>query len=230
MAGTVMHLVIADKLMDYLKIDNPALFFCGNLAPDAIMARENYQREMKRHTHFKDGTSLHEFRIPEKRAEYDKRFQAFFEKYVLPEGPMQELYFGYTTHMIVDELYIVDFRDRFVDELVRQGKAPNDKEFFHLFTKDVDQIDWELVRTYPFRFEMPETILQESNYEIPGYITNAEILDSKDFIIHKNFLTEHEKEDLKVMTLEENLKFIDLCVERIPMILRERFGGMKCND
>lgn len=60
MAGTITHLVIADMLLKTMPEDilscihNRALFYCGNLAPDAIMAREGYVREMKKHTHFKD--------------------------------------------------------------------------------------------------------------------------------------------------------------------------------
>ena len=65
MAGTVTHLVIADQLLEPLGINNPALFYCGSLAPDAIMAREGYQREMKRHTHFKDGIHLKELHLPD---------------------------------------------------------------------------------------------------------------------------------------------------------------------
>ncbi len=36
MAGTITHLVIADRLLEPLQIRRPALFYCGNLAPDAI--------------------------------------------------------------------------------------------------------------------------------------------------------------------------------------------------
>ena len=40
------------------------------MAPDAIMARENYVREMKRHTHFKDGIRLNEFHKKENYQKY----------------------------------------------------------------------------------------------------------------------------------------------------------------
>ena len=226
MAGTMMHLVIADRLLEYLNIENPALFYCGNLAPDAIMARENYERSMKRHTHFKDGTSLHQFRYPEHQAAYMERLLRFYETLVVPESPSQEVYLGYITHMLVDELYILHFRDRFVDMLVSQGKHENDKEFFDMFVDDVDQVDWELVRTYPFRHKMPDILRAESSYEIPEFITNAELLDSKDWVINKFFVEKHDKEPLQVMTMEANLQFIELCVEKIPQILRERFHDL----
>lgn len=224
MAGTVMHLVIADRLMDTLKIENPGYFYCGNLAPDAIMARKNYTREMKRHTHFKDNIRLHELRQPEKYQIYLERFMEFYHTLVEKPSEHWEIYFGYLTHMLVDELYLLHFRDRFVDKLLAAGKEPTDADFFISFTRDVDLVDWELVRTYQFKYPMPDILRLKETYEIPGFITSEELLGSKEFIIHKNFITPHEKEPLSVMTMEQNLEFIELCVREIPVILKERFS------
>ncbi|MCQ2493884.1 MAG: zinc dependent phospholipase C family protein [Lachnospiraceae bacterium] len=224
MAGTVMHLVVADRLLDILKVNNPAYFYCGNLAPDAIMARKNYTREMKRHTHFKDDIHLYEFRQPEKLSVYMDRLMAFFHSYVEPERKHREIYLGYLTHMLVDELYLLHFRDGFVDKLLDDGKAPTDAEFWDLFTEDVNLVDWELVRSYKFKYKMPDILMLDEPYEIEDFITGEELLDSKAFIINKNFTTKHEAEPLKVMTMESNLEFIELCIREIPRILMDRFA------
>lgn len=227
MAGTVMHLVIADMLLDKLNIKNTTYFYCGNLAPDAIMARKNYTRDMKRHTHFKDGIRLHELHLPEKYKVYEKRLNQFVEQYVNPKDPHFEIYFGYLTHMLVDELYILKYRDHFVENCLAMGKEPDDKEYFDLFTKDVDQVDWELVRTYKFKNPMPESVILEEFYEIPDYITNEELLASKAFVVNKNFIAKQEKKPLQIMSFQENLDFIRLCAESIPLLLRERFPFLK---
>ncbi len=224
MAGTVMHLVIADRLLEALGVKNPGYFYCGNLAPDAIMSKKGYVREMKRHTHFKDGIRLHEFRIPENRKIYEARLQKFVEGLVKKPSAHQEIYFGYLTHMLVDELYLLEFRDHFIDGLVAQGKEPTDEAFIELFTKDVDQIDWYLAKNYGFRHPMPEALMLKEEYDIPGLVGYEELLSSKEFIIKKNFLTSHPKESLNVMTMEQNEAFMDLCVRDIPRILRERYG------
>lgn len=224
MAGTVMHLVIADRLLDILKINNPTYFYCGNLAPDAIMARENYVREMKRHTHFKDDIRLHELRIPEKQKVYMERLMAFFHSHVEPEREQKEIYLGYLTHMLVDELYILRFRDRFVDKLVADGKEPTDEVFWEGYPHEVDVVDWELVRTYDFKYKMPDILSLNELYEIEDFITSEELLDSKEFVINKNFITVHEPEELKYASMKDNLDFIDLCVSEIPKILSARFG------
>jgi len=223
MAGTVMHLVIADRLMDAFDIRNPGYFYCGNLAPDAIMSNKHYTREMKRHTHFKDGIRLHELRQPEKYRIYLERLQNFYERFVLQGSEHFEIYFGYFTHMLVDELYLLRFRDGFVDQLLARGKEPTDEAFFQLYTKDVDLVDWELARTYPFRYPMPETLLLKEPYEIPDYVTYEDLMASKEFIIQKDFLQSHPGEELSVMTLEQNLEFIELSVRELPLILKDRY-------
>jgi len=224
MAGTVMHLVIADRLLDRIAIKNPGYFYCGNLAPDAIMANKNYKREMKRHTHFKDDIRLHELRKPEKMKIYLERLEQFVEGYIRKPSVHYEIYFGYLTHILVDELYVLFFRDKFVDQLIADGKEPTDEPFFRYYTKDVDLVDWELVRTYRFHYPMPDILRLNESYEIPGYITAEELSLSKEFIIDKNFGRTHEREELKVMTMEQNIDFIELCVKRIPEILYERYG------
>lgn len=221
MAGTIMHLVIADRLLDTLKVDNIPLFYCGNLVPDAIMARKNYERAMKRHTHFKDGISLHMLSKGDNYRIYRERFETFAKEYVHPGAEDYELFYGYVTHMLVDELYIFELRDYHVERLIAQGLEPTDKAYFDKFTRDVDQIDFELVRNYRFKYPMPQTVQSLSDYEVPGYITNYEVEDSKRYVIHKCFETDQPVMPLQVMTREENYRFMDLCVERIPGMLKD---------
>lgn len=208
MAGTVTHLVIADQLLQPLQIKHPALFYCGNLAPDAIMARKDYQREMKRHTHFKDNIRLEDLHLPECYQAYRRTFRAFTEHFLQPGNPDYELYLGYVTHMLADEVFILTLRDSHVQKLNAAGKNPDDPDYFAAFGRDVDLNDWHLVREYTFHHPMPDILLTEQDYEIPGYITCEELQNSKAFIIQKNFLTPHEECAPSVFPYEENQAFI----------------------
>lgn len=208
MAGTVTHLVIADQLLEPLHIQRPALFYCGNLAPDAIMARENYEREMKRHTHFKDHMHLRDLHLPGCYERYRRAFLDFTERFLRPDSPDYELYLGYTTHILADEVFVLSVRDAHVDRLAASGRNLDDPEYFAAFGRDVDLNDWRLAREYPFRHPMPDILLTEQDYEIPGYITRRELQDSKAFIIHKNFLTPHGECEPLVFSFQENTRFI----------------------
>lgn len=222
MAGTVVHLVIADKLLEKLNIKNPSLFYCGNLAPDAIMGRTNYTREMKNHTHFKEGQKPYTFRIKENKEAYLKRFLKFSDEFLKQEDPNYELYLGYIVHILVDELFLLDYYEEFIVDLEAKGQSPVDEVFSKNFVHDVDQVDWELVRTYSFKYPMPDILFEEENYDIPGWIFASELSGSKRFISDRNFRTPHEKEELRVASYERNMQFIDYCVDEIPQILIER--------
>ena len=69
MAGTMIHLVIAVRIAENIKKNgykirladgsnihfDKNMFIAGNICPDGIMERKNYERNMKLHTHFRDG-------------------------------------------------------------------------------------------------------------------------------------------------------------------------------
>ncbi len=221
MAGTVTHLVIADRLLQPLQIKNPALFYCGNLAPDAVMARKNYQREMKRHTHFKDNIRLSDLHLPECYQAYRRAFHAFARRFLRPGAPDYELYLGYVTHILADEVFILTLRDSHARKLSDEGRNPDDPEYFTAFGRDVDHNDWRLVKEYPFRCPMPDILLTEQDYEIPGYITREELQDSKAFIIRKIFLTPHGECNTDVFPYEENQTFIQNACDYIQKAIRD---------
>lgn len=225
MAGTITHLVIADMLLKTMPEDilscihNRALFYCGNLAPDAIMAREGYVREMKKHTHFKDGIPEDELAKPENFRLYRSRFENFAKHFLVDNHSNYELYLGYVTHMLADEIFILTVRDRHVEAFRREQAEPDYKEYFTMFGHDVDLNDWRLLRKYDFSCSILEAIQSENNYMIEGYITKEELIKSKNYIIDKNFKAPHKNEEPKVFTYEENYEFIQRAVERITRAL-----------
>lgn len=215
MAGTVTHLVIADKLLSYLDIKNPALFYCGNLAPDAVMAREGYVREMKKHSHFRDDIPTNDFHLEKYYHIYRKRLEAFKEKYLDKESRDYEWYLGYTAHILADEVFILTLRDRHVKKLIDSGRSASDKDYFAVFGHDVDLNDWRLVREYNFHENMPEVLRRADGIDMGEYVTLSELKSSKEFIINKNFVQKHEKESPQVFQFEENEVFIRNAVKFI---------------
>ena len=82
-----------------------------------------------------------------------------------------ELYLGYVTHMLADEIFILTVRDRHVEAFRREQAVPDYKEYFTMFGHDVDLNDWRLLRKYDFSCSILEAIQSENNYMIEGYIT-----------------------------------------------------------
>jgi hypothetical protein len=226
MAGTITHLVIADQVYGRLpayfrnQITNVALYYCGNLAPDAIMARKHYVRSMKRHTHFKDDIRTNDLHLPDQFKLYRKRLEEFARRFLTKENPEYALYFGYVVHMLADEVFILSVRDVHVKQLLAVGKDPQDPQNFRVFGEDVDQNDWRLVEEYPFSCDILKTIQAENGYEIQDMITAEELASSKAFIIEKNFLTPHTLRETKDFTYAENRAYIQEAVDTILSYLR----------
>lgn len=218
MAGTVTHLVIADKLLSHFDIKNPALFYCGNLAPDAVMARAGYVREMKKHSHFRDNIPTNDFHIEKYYHIYKKRFAEFKDRYLNKESKDYEWYLGYTVHILADEAFILTLRDRHVNNLIKSGIDASDKKYFAVFGHDVDLNDWRLVREYSFREKMPDILMQTDGIDMGEYVTLQELKSSKEFIINKNFVQKHEIEAPQVFKFEENEAFIQNVVQYIEKI------------
>lgn len=221
MAGTITHLVIAHEVLKRLpeplrnKIRNEALFYCGNLAPDAIMNRKNYVRSMKRRTHFKEDVRLNELHIPEKYAVYRKRLEEFEERFLFHSHKDYELYLGYVAHILADEIFILTVRDNYVKKLTEEGKDPGKDENFRAFGRDVEVNDLRLAGEYPFSCDIVSVLRSEKNYEIEDYVTNQELEDSKADRIERFFLTGQRAEEATEYTYEENMEYIEAAAERI---------------
>ena len=52
----MVHLVVANRLVDSMEIGDPAGFFLGAISPDAVHMRANFTREHKAISHLSTGT------------------------------------------------------------------------------------------------------------------------------------------------------------------------------
>lgn len=132
MAGTITHLAIADKVYSILGdrvIKNLPLFFGGNLAPDAVHAKKDYQRADKKHSHLCDGIHLYGYGYPEIARLFKDRVNGFIEKYYMAAGEDRDLYFGYIVHLLVDEFYIISVFERLENHLKNNGTNPDEPGF-----------------------------------------------------------------------------------------------------
>ena len=143
MAGIIAHIALADKMFSLSggRIKSAPLFFCGNIAPDSIHSRENFERAMKKHTHLRDGIVDKDFQKPENIKLFHHRLSEFVKKYCHKEDGLKELYLGYVSHLLADELFIYTVREDFVKKAEKIGVSQSDKEFFRLISKDTDSID-----------------------------------------------------------------------------------------
>lgn len=236
MAGTCVHLAVAVELNQkfcrqtghYLgKMGQqyvPELFFAGNICPDGIMARRNYQREMKLHSHLRDGIPDGTFQDPENLALFRQRLQDFFIQNVYEQKREFSLYLGYLTHMLTDEKFILEIHPHVLDAIEAAGYSRQDPEMYALFGKDVDQIDFRLVAEYPGMEQAHQALRKVAPYEITGLITEQELTDSREWILSYFFETGHTWENPVFLPYDRMYHFIAEAVEEIVDRLPEYLG------
>lgn len=157
MAGSVEHMAVAVELLredqrqqgSFLKLNDPVHFVLGNLAPDGIMSRKGYVRSMKMHTHFRDGIPDWEFTREDHQKVFHQRIRSFCVQMLSEHALDQDLYLGYVTHILTDEIFMKTIRQEFMEKIAAIGLTDRDAETFEHFTYDVNQIDFRLGREYP---------------------------------------------------------------------------------
>ncbi|MBR1741359.1 MAG: hypothetical protein IJ733_05725, partial [Lachnospiraceae bacterium] len=187
MAGTMVHLLVAEKI--YEKLGNKKwsysfdmelpfqedLFVAGNICHDGIMARKGYKREMKLHTHFRDDIPDGSFDAGGNVEKFEQRMKEFW---LLHEGEEQRfpgLYLGYITHMMTDERFILEERHKFFQEIQRIGLTVFDRETYVHFNRETDLVDFRLIREFPELQKAKASLERVSPYEIRGMVTEEEL-------------------------------------------------------
>ncbi len=227
MAGTVVHLLVAEKLLVKLKekrwrypfdrglsLDS-RYFIAGNICPDGIMARKGYQREMKLHTHFRDGIPDGSFEEPGMVPLFEKRMQDFWKGHEEDERSTPGLYLGYVTHMMTDERFILEERPKFFQNIAVTGLTQKDRETFQCFNKETDWVDFRLLREYPELQEARKALESVPPYEIKGMVTEEELTASREWIVKYFFQEAHGKEEAEFLRYDSMVSFIFNVTEEI---------------
>lgn len=233
MAGTMVHLLTAEKLLHHLmrqKWQYPFwkeqefqadYFIAGNICPDGIMARQGYQREMKLHTHFRDGIPDGSFDKPGMVPLFEKRMKQFWLEHQKEEKECPGLYLGYVTHMMTDERFILSERPKFFENIAVTGLTQQDVETFVCFNKETDLVDFRLLREYPELKQAQKALERVPSYEIKGMITQEELTASRKWILNYFFEEEHTSEEAEFLKYESMVSFIENVVLEISKRLFE---------
>jgi len=214
MAGTVAHLVVADKIYSILgngAIKNLPLFFGGNIAPDAIHAKKDYQRADKRRSHLCEGIHLYGYGCSEASRLFKDRVNGFIEKYYMNAKEDKDLYLGYIVHLLVDEFYMFSAFERLENHLKDNGVNIETPGFREKLTNEIsdDQQKYNpaytaifsetssaihiLAEDYYFKQNVIEVLEAVWNYEVKDYISVNEINISKRWAINTFFKAEKTK-------------------------------------
>ena len=143
MASWMVHLRIADKLLDKLPGLSPVDFIVGNLAPDSGVPNADWSA-------FSPSTKISHFKTTSNKADPD----AFAAKYWTEEkrGRCDErqfaFYLGYLTHLLTDVAWVEDIyypsKVKFTDLL-----AADPDNFIWKLKEDWYDLDFKYLRDHP---------------------------------------------------------------------------------
>lgn len=141
MASWMVHMRIADKLLDSLPGLSPTEFIVGNIAPDSGVPNEDWSS-------FSPPTSVSHFKSAGKKAD-PEAFAAKYLNHRQDYTPKQfSFYLGYLTHLLTDVLWSEKIARPALD---RAGKtdAPDREAYIWKLKKDWYDLDFKYLRDHP---------------------------------------------------------------------------------
>lgn len=218
MGGTITHLVIADKILKRLPsgiIADAGMFYAGSLAPDAIHARHGYVRAMKKHTHMRDDIRDSDFLLPHNRELFHERIDSFIQLNSNWNGGMLDVYKGYITHLLSDEIFVMTARQKLVEQVAEEGIGQHDREFIIRFAHDIHNNDLILAQSYPEMKKIKKSIESVGDFEVKDYLTSDELKNSRHWV-KRNFLENTGKPDKPVYITPQDIEnYINESVEYV---------------
>ena len=233
MASTITHLAIADKIYSVLGdsiIKNLPLFFGGNIAPDAIHSKKDYQRADKEHSHLCNGIHLYGYGYPEIAHLFKDRVNEFIDKYYMNAGEDRDLYFGYIVHLLVDKIYTLSLLEQ-LEKHVKNSRANLDEpEFRKRLASEISSDPLKYNPVYVSFFDEASSIIDVSannydfkqnvvdileavwDYEVKDYIGINEININKRWVINTYFKREGTERNGNRETAK---KFVELTAKNI---------------
>ena len=225
MSGIVTHLAIADKIYTLLGgdiIKNLPLFFCGNIAPDAVHAKKDYHRIDKLHSHLCEGICLYGYGSPENAKLFQDRINEFVSNYYLPSCENKDLYLGYIVHLLVDQLDSFAVCN-YLEEHMRNNGFNDDK--LGLYNSIIEEVNHGGYREffsisaneYNFKANVLYELEEVWDYEVKDYIDRNELNISKRWVINNYFSSDQIQDSNKH---DRAIKFIDHASTNIRARLR----------
>lgn len=220
MASWMVHLRIADKLLDKIPGLSPTEFIVGNIAPDSGVPNEDWSAFSpdKKVSHFKGAGNM---AIPES---YAEKYFTLDQRSGYNEQQFS-FYLGYLTHLITDVLWVRDVyapsKDKFPELWASEGKNSIWK-----LKADWYDLDFKYLRDHPgFRaFRLYLGAAGFVNDFMDEFSTDA--FDNRRQYITGWYLEGRENLDRKYpfLTEQEMTVFVNCASDEILDILHTKYG------
>ena len=224
MATWMVHLRIADRLIDYICGLSRTEFVVGNIAPDSGIPNEDWSV-------FSPSADISHFKTTDTDGFKNIHLNEYVDKYYSVELRKQydtrqkSFYLGYLTHLLADKMW--------ADSIVR----PSKDRFIELFKKNKEEWIWTLKKDW---YDLDFLYIKSNpNFRAFSIYNNAIGFDNKylsfftkdAFDIRRNYITGfyNEKRDnlereYPYLAEEEMDFFVDESAEKIAHIIKQEYS------
>lgn len=216
MASWIVHLQIAEKLLEFVKMEEQIQFIVGNIGPDCGKIVEGTDD-------FSPSSKVTHWKISEDKSVLDS--EGFFNTYLLdPDNKKKPFYLGYYIHLLTDMAWSRNIFDpvmKQVDKLKMSEEA-----FIKLVKRDWYDLDHLYLKNHPdFEvFQVFSNITKFDNVYLDYYEKDSFTNQIK--LISDFYKSEHLNLDHEYIYLNEQdrEKFIEETVEWIRNNLKNKLG------
>ncbi len=203
MASTIIHLAVAKKLLDYIKVENTKDYYLGSIAPDVAKQVGTSRKE----SHFLFNTKKD---IP--------NIEIFKKRY--PMFPYNSFNLGYYIHLYTDKIWIEAFLPTIINKnliTLKDGSKikATEKEMLEMLYSDYTNLNIKIIDKYNLDlslfyedFVMPKTSIKE----IP--------VDKLDILINKMSLLIEDSKEEKTYTLDID-RIVDFIEKTTQLIIND---------
>lgn len=220
MASWMIHLRIADKLLDRIPGLSPIEFIMGNMAPDSGVPNDDWTR-------FFPSTAVSHFRVDDGTGKKKIDLDAYLERYFSPAlragyTPQQDsFYLGYYTHLLTDFFWsdrvAWPTRQRFADQFAADSPGTWGKIKAEWY--DLDRL---YLKKHP-GFRAFRAYLDSVGF-VNTYmdIFSPDAFDNRRAYITSFYLEDRDDPDREYVyfTAEDADRFVEACTGRIMEVLK----------
>jgi hypothetical protein len=187
-----MHVVIANEILQQVKIEDRGAFLMGALAPDASSNKDV--------SHFFAGDHSNYTRTID--------FEGFLQKY---EAHKHHAYIlGYYTHLIADEVWLSGF---YLPWLKQRMEV--DQDIAKRYHRDFSLLNGKLLEHYGCKEELVQSMEEVGNVIDLEEVSKEEMERFLPYACkHMEYEEDVLKEELQVFTMEQILGYIETSVQK----------------
>lgn len=147
MASWMIHLRVAEGLIERLQIKNEKEFIVGNMAPDSGEPNEDW-------SFFTPSTAISHYHVKSENGLKNIDERKYIEQYFTPElwteyaAKQREFYLGYLTHLLTDKLWVREIVEP-ASELFREQLQQKGGEYWWTIKADWYDMDFLYLRNHP---------------------------------------------------------------------------------